>query len=138
MDFISPPRKWVTTATYGGGGGGDGGDGGLCARFDYRLNQRSALYGFPERQAPRVRRRCSRHCVNRDLAFMRGAYTYDVRSTVPLVEQRGRDFKSLGSAYRARARAGPRRERARPMRDRAEIRVAATVAATAIATGKMR
>jgi len=36
MDFISLPRKWVTTTTYGGGGGG-GDD--SCARFDYRLNR---------------------------------------------------------------------------------------------------
>jgi len=39
MDFISPPQKWVTTATYGGGGD----DGDLCARFDYRLKPLDGL-----------------------------------------------------------------------------------------------
>lgn len=52
MDFISWPRKWVTTATtttlYGGGGGG--GDDDLCARFDYRLNRSMGLLGERERR----------------------------------------------------------------------------------------
>jgi len=45
MDFISRPRKWVTTATTYGGGGGGGGDDDLCARFDYRLNRSTGSFG---------------------------------------------------------------------------------------------